>query len=196
MYLDLRDQGIERQEELKKLFGSPYFIRCDVVYKKTGERKTLYFAKHYFTEENIYSWVAPASVIRFEKPGPASYKLPDKTIEHVELLRKEQYMIVEGKVLFFAVEEGEKPRELIYQEHFSRKTGFVLPEIVGVMEKAQDKVIRAHHSGPFVISGPAGSGKTTLALHRVAYLVQSPDTGEYYPGKSIIVFVQDTGTKE
>ena len=44
------------------------------------------------------------------------------------------------------------------------------------MEKAQDQVIRAHHAGPLVISGPAGSGKTTLALHRVAFLTQSPET--------------------
>lgn len=63
------------------------------------------------------------------------------------------------------------------------------------MEKAQDQVIRASHKGSLVIGGPAGSGKTTLALHRVAYLTQAPETSEFYPTKSIIVFVQDTGTK-
>jgi DNA helicase IV len=100
-------------------------------------------------------------------------------------------------VVFFAIEDLNNPRELIYQEHFSvKKDGFMLPEIVAVMEKAQDTVIRAHHVGPFVISGPAGSGKTTLALHRVAFLVQAPDTALLYPEQSIIVFVQDNGTRD
>ena len=71
-----------------------------------------------------------------------------------------------------------------------------MPEIVEIMEKAQDDVIRASHFGPFAIAGPAGSGKTTLALHRVAYLVQSPESMDLYPSNSIIVFVQDSGTKE
>jgi len=71
-----------------------------------------------------------------------------------------------------------------------------LPEIVAQMEKAQDPVIRADHKGPFVISGPAGSGKTTLALHRIAYFVQSPETNKLYPHHTIIVFVPDQSTKK
>ncbi len=217
MLIGMKADAERRLVELEQLHGAPFFVRCDLVYgksnggkvnsaateddkpgeKKSGEIKTLYFAKYQFSEESIYSWIAPISTIRFETPGPISYKLPDGTVEKAELVRKEQYMIVDGKVLFFATEAVGEPRDLIYQEHFSsRKNGFVLPEIVAVMEKAQDQVIRAHHVGPFVISGPAGSGKTTLALHRVGYLVQAPDTAPHYPSKSIIVFVQDTGTKE
>ncbi len=63
------------------------------------------------------------------------------------------------------------------------------------MEKAQDTVIRSSWRGPMVISGPAGSGKTTLALHRVAYLMQSHETTEWFPGHKVCVFVQDVGTK-
>jgi len=99
--------------------------------------------------------------------------------------------------MFFSKEVEGRARELIYQEHFTnRKTGFMLPEIVAEMEKSQDQVIRAHHEGPLVISGPAGSGKTTLAFHRVAYLTQAPDTALHYREDSIIIFVQDNGTKE
>lgn len=196
VHFELQHYSARRIEELEYLKGSPFFVRCDLVHEKTGERSTYYFAKHQLTEESIYSWVAPLSSVRFESPGPVTYTLPNGTIEKATLLRKEQYMIIDGKVLFFALEEGGSPRDLIYQEHFStRRSGFVLPEIVAVMEKAQDQIIRAHHSGSFVIAGPAGSGKTTLALHRVAYLVQAPDTAMDYPTQSIIVFVQDTGTK-
>ncbi|MSR71226.1 MAG: hypothetical protein EXS50_00940 [Candidatus Taylorbacteria bacterium] len=197
LFLNLKGNTQDRLEELAVLHKSPYFMKCEVTYEKSGKTKTFYFAKHQFIEESIYSWVAPAASIRFEKPGAVTYKLPTGKIEHAILKSKEQYMIVDGKVIFFATEAISTPRELIYQEHFStRKSGFILPEIVEVMEKAQDQVVRAHHVGPFVISGPAGSGKTTLALHRVAYLVQAPDTSEHYPSKTIIVFVQDNGTQE
>lgn len=192
----LRTYNERRLEELNLLKPSPYFSRCD--FQPAGETnpKTLYFGKFALTEEGIYSWVSAASALRFENPGEVSYTTKNK-IQSGKLFRKDQYMIVAGEIKFFSTETGESPRELVFQEHFSnRKTGFMLPEIVAQMEKAQDAVIRADHRGPFVLSGPAGSGKTTLALHRVAYLVQSPETAELFPPHSIIVFVQDTGTKK
>ncbi len=184
-------------EELKILNKSPYFVRCDLVYEDSDEIITRYFAKFQFTEESIYSWVAPISSIRFEKPGEITYKLPSGEKKKAKLIRKDQYMIVDGKVMFFTQELIDSSRELIFQEYFSnRKTGFVLPEIVSQMEKAQDQIIRAHHKGSLVISGPAGSGKTTLALHRTAYLMQSPDTTGIFTDTSVIVFVQDNRTKD
>lgn len=186
----------KRKKELSQLHLSPYFIRCDVVYENSEEKQVLYFGKFSFSDESIYSWITPAATIRFEQPGDVSYIRPDGNMQKGKLVRKDQYMIVDGKIIFLATETTDNPRELIYQEYFStRKTDFILPEIVEQMEKTQDKVIRAHHIGPFVISGPAGSGKTTLALHRVAYLAQSPDTNQLYTLGSIIVFVQDNGTK-
>jgi len=183
-----------RLEQLEKMNHSPYFNKCVCTFE--GKPKTYYFGKFSLAEQGVYSWIVPAATMRFENPGNISYKLPDGRVRKGEMLEKDQYMIVEGNILFFTKEQKDKAKELIYQEHFSsRKNGFMLPEIVSVMEKAQDLIIRAHHKGSFAISGPAGSGKTTLALHRVAYLVQSPDTSELYPSDKTIVFVQDTGTK-
>lgn len=106
-------------------------------------------------------------------------------------------MITKEKIVFLATESTAHERELVYQEYFSKqKTEYALPEIVAQMEKAQDVVIRANHRGPMLISGPAGSGKTTLALHRVAYLAQSPDVSDKFSPTSIIVFVQDEGTRD
>lgn len=187
----------KRVSEIEHLKGSPYFVRCDVVWEKETEVKKIFFGKFGFGEEEIYSWITPASSMRFENPGEVKYIRPDGQFQKANLIRKDQYMIVDGSIKFLASESIDASRELVYQEYFSnRKTGFVLPEIVAQMEKAQDQVIRAHHVGPFLISGPAGSGKTTLALHRVAYLVQSPDLASMYSSDSIIVFVQDNGTKE
>jgi len=186
--------NLEQVENLKQLEPSPYFTRCDFV--QEGEMKHIYVGKFSFGEEGIYSWITPAATLRFEAPGSASYTRPDGKIETGELARKDQYMIADGKLLFFSTESVGVSRELVYQENFTRqKQGFVLQEVVEQMEKAQDMVIRATHQGPFVISGPAGSGKTTLALHRVAYLMQSPETMEYYSPEKILVLVQDAGTK-
>lgn len=187
----------KRLGELEAIYPSPYFVRCDVRLDGEHTERSLYFAKFPLSEQEIYSWTAPVATIRFDSIGDIAYTLPNGDRQKGELLRRDQYMIVDGKIVFLATESNGSERELIYQEHFSsRKQGFMLPEIVAQMEKAQDQVIRAHHTGAFAISGPAGSGKTTLALHRVAYLAQSPDTAHLYPSKSILIFVQDTGTKE
>ena len=185
----------ENIANLKQLYPSPYFNFCEFVVN--GEIKRLYFSKFSFNDENIYSWVTPAATLRFEKPGETFYVRPDGKKQEGLLTKKDQYMIVDGKLIFFSTEEAGKDRELIHQEHFTKhKQGFVLPEVVEQMEKAQDLVIRAHYKGPFLISGPAGSGKTTLALHRIAYLLQSPETMEFFSPESILVIVQDNGTKD
>lgn len=185
----------EQAENLRQLFPSPYFTRCE--FEIGGEKKVMYFAKFSFSNEKIYSWVTPAATLRFEDLGPTSYARPDGKIQSGILLSKDQYMVIDGKLIFYSTENTDNPRELIYQEHFTRqKSGFILPEVVEQMEKAQDQIVRASYSGPFLISGPAGSGKTTMALHRVAYLLQSPETAEIFPTDSILVLVQDAGTKE
>ncbi len=183
--------------ELEVLKKSPYFTRCDVIWEGEKEIRSLYFSKFSFSDENIYSWVSKASSIRFEDIGYVKYLKPDGEMQIANLLRKDQCMIIDGKIKFLSTESIGNSRQLIYQEHFSnRKTGFVLPEIVSEMEKAQDKVIRADYRGSFLISGPAGSGKTTLALHRVAYLATAPDLASKFETKTMIVFVQDDSTRD
>lgn len=197
VFWNIKAQYEKRLEELAELYKAPYFVKCELRYDNDTESVTYHFAKFQFSQESIYSWVAPISSVRFEQPGKVSYTVPSGEVRTATLIAKEQYMILEGKVMFFTRETIDSPRELVYQEHFStRKAGFVLPEIIAQMEKAQDQVIRTHYKGPLVISGPAGSGKTTLAFHRIAYLVQAPDTALLFPSRSIAIFVQDDGTKE
>lgn len=192
----LLEHGVERENELETLLPSPYFTKCTVDFgNEIGD--SMYFGKFSFTDEDIYSWITPASSIRFEKVGPVHYTRPDGTKREGVLRQKDQYMITDGSIVFLATESTDHERELVYQEYFShQKKDFILPEIVAQMEKAQDTVIRANHRGPLLISGPAGSGKTTLALHRVAFLAQSPDVSDQFVPASIIVFVQDEGTRE
>lgn len=191
----LMAHNLDQIENLKQLFPSPYFTRCD--FGINDELKTMYFGKFSFSDENIYSWITPAAALRFENPGVASYSRPDGLVQSGIVERKDNYMIVDGKIIFLSTESIGHARELVHQENFTKqKSGFILPEVIEQMEKSQDQVIRAHHDGPFIIAGPAGSGKTTLALHRVAYLIQSPETSEFYRPETILVLVQDSGSKK
>src|SRR3989338_6373105 len=184
-----------REDQLHQLAPSPYFVRCDVL-TENGEAKPYYFAKFPFMEQSIFSWMSPAARLRFSDIGQTSYQLQDGTVRTGELKRKDQFMIVSGKIVFMTSESDVYGRTLVYQEKLSQKKGgFMLPEIVERMERAQDDVIRALAQGSFLIAGPAGSGKTTLAFHRIAYLLQSPDTASKFSSKNVIVFVQDEGTK-
>lgn len=186
----------EQQEQLRELSFSPYFHRCDLQFESDTPLETFYIAKFSVPDEQLVSWVAPVARLRFATPGPCSYPRPDGSTRRGQLLRKDQYLIVDRNLLFFATEELHQARELIYQEHFTQhKTEFALPEIVAQMEKAQDDVLRIPYQGSLHISGPAGSGKTTLALHRVAFLSQSPDTAPLFPHRRMIVFVQDRSTQ-
>lgn len=183
----------ERLSQLIKMKGSPYFSKCECTFEG---KKTFYFGRFTFPEAGIYSWVAPIASIRFDVPGKTSCTLPSGVIRTGTLHEKDDYQITDGKILFYSTESETLPRTLIHQEYFSQKRGFMLPEIVSQMEKAQDRIIRAPHKNPLVISGPAGSGKTTLALHRVAYLLQAPLTTDLYLNSHITVFVQDQRSKE
>ncbi|MEK6885100.1 MAG: hypothetical protein AABY22_36045, partial [Nanoarchaeota archaeon] len=188
---------LEHEKQLDYAENSPYFVRCDVKFDDNSKIETLYFGRFAFREDSVFSWVAPASLIRFESPGEISYILPNGKKRMGTLLRKDQYMIIDREIFFLSSEATNYERELIYQKHFTeQKIGFVLPEIVEQMEKAQDTIIRSHYFGSFLISGAAGSGKTTLALHRIAYLVQSPETEKIFNPSKITVFVQDASTKK
>jgi DNA helicase IV len=183
------------RDQMAHLAQSPYFARVDLDFADEPLRP-YYIGKYSASELGIYSWTSAVAALRFEAPGSVGYQPPVGTWRTGRLERRDQYMIARGHMNFMTTEGVGYDRELVYQEHFSgRKTGFVLPEVVAQMEKAQDQVVRAAHKGPFVISGPAGSGKTTLALHRVAYLRQAPETTELYPAESILVLVQDNDTE-
>ncbi len=193
---NIRQQRRERIDELNELNRSFYFARCELTIDD-GAPFICYFAKFHFIEEGISSWVSPIASIRFEPPGNVSYTLPSGEMIKASMLSVEHYTIVDGRVLYFSRETIETPKQLIYQEKITkRKSSFSLVEIVEKMEKRQDAIIRANYKCSTLISGPAGSGKTTLAFHRVAYLALAPNTAPMFPGNSIVIFIQDVGTKK
>jgi DNA helicase IV len=135
----IKSRVLARVSEVEDLEKSPYFTRCEV---QDGDHvKAFYFSKYEFAQENIYSWVAPVSTLRFESIGPASYRLPSGDQKNLKIVSKEHYLIENGKVMYFSHESKDVPRTLIHQENFSnnqgernkRKSSFVLAEIVAQM---------------------------------------------------------------
>ncbi len=192
--LAIRQQRLGHMHDAKL---SPYFARCDVAIDGEPERRSLYFGKFSLPELGIYSWATPAARIRFNDPGIFSYvSETDKQVTGT-MTRIDQYLIAQQQIRFMTTATSETPRTLVYQEKFTaHKSAFMLPEIVERMEKAQDDIIRADAFGSFLISGPAGSGKTTLALHRIAYLLQAPEHAEQFDPRKILVLVQDKNSKQ
>lgn len=137
----------------------------------TTEVKTFYFSKLNFIEENIISWFAPAARMRFEEIGDFEFETVNHNKLRGKILRKDQFMIVEGKIIFMASESYEYDRTLIHQEYLSnrKQAGFAMQDIVAMMEKAQDHVIRADHRGSFLIAGPAVT-KKQLLLYTVLHI--------------------------
>lgn len=182
---------IDNSEELKKLEDSTYFSKCvfDSIENKGRE---LLIGKFGNRKLGIVSWTSPISRLRFEDISQnAHYEVPSGEIKTVNLLKKFSYIITNSDISYLTLEQEKDTKELIYHKHMSERKQFALPEIVAQLEKAQDEIIRSDPKGGFLISGPAGSGKTTLALHRIAYLTQSPEHEDYYKPEEIVVFVSD-----
>lgn len=187
-----------RIEELTALNQSPFFAK--VVYYFDENKKDVYISKYSLSLEkmsNIASWTAPVAELRFQDIGKTDLYLPENQIKEVDLIQKDSYVIGEDKIIYYSQETQERGVEIIYEDFLSTvKSEFGLSEIISKIEKEQYAIIQSDPKISLIISGPAGSGKTTICLHRVAYLIQRPETSELYDGKKLLMLVQDTSTKE
>ena len=183
-----------RTEELNTLSISPFFAK--VIYGLNGEKKEIYISKYELADSNIVSWTAPVAELRFEDLGLSKIHLPDKKISEINLKQKDNYVINQEKVIYYSQESEHSGVEIIYEDFFANlKTEFGLSEIISKIEKEQYKIIQSEPAVPLIISGPAGSGKTTICLHRVAYLLQRPETSNMYASQNMLMLVQDKSTK-
>ncbi len=180
-------------KDLLKIKSTPYFVRLDLIWEDTEEKETIYIGKSLYKPAGVFSWVSPISTLRYADIGEAEFEKPDGSSRKVRIERKDNFLITKAEIVFMTHQDTEYDRQVVFQKHMNERKEFLLPEIVAELDKLQDQIIRSDPKGPFLISGPAGSGKTTLALHRVAYLVLTPEFRDYFDPERIIVFVSNQG---
>ncbi|WP_234123516.1 HelD family protein [Clostridium hydrogenum] len=164
----------KRLKELTTLSSSPYFGRVDFNDSEYGE-DSIYVGRFGVTLEGSYEplvvdWRAPiASLFYTASLGETKYKSPDGDID-IEILKKRQY-IIKKAVLKGLFDSEVDVKDDILQMVLSENSGSKLRDIVMTIQAEQDNIIRQPRNKAVIVNGTAGSGKTTIALHRVAYLL-------------------------
>ncbi len=153
----------------------PYFARIDFFEEGTNEPDRIYIGKMCLIRDEdmkpvIVDWRAPVAGLYYEERlGPAHYLCPKGDVKG-ELSLKRQFSIENGELLqLFDIDITTNDEFL--QGYLGANADNRLKDIVSTIQAEQNRIIRADMWTPLVVQGAAGSGKTTIALHRIAYLV-------------------------
>lgn len=160
---------------LSKLWDNPYFGRIDFVYDGECEAEVLYIGLGGLRNKNgfdtlIYDWRAPISSMYYDFDiGNAYYEAPMGRIDG-EILQKRQLKIRKG-VLEYVLNSDFKVDDEILQKELSGNGSTKMRNIVATIQKEQNSIVRDQTSSIMLVQGVAGSGKTSIALHRIAFLL-------------------------
>ncbi len=194
---DFANKDLRKYSESK---DNPYFARINFK-EKIREVESFYIGKFGLidevnNEEVVIDWRAPLANLYYSGTfGAASYTAPMGEIQG-ELLLKRKFQVKDGKIVNIfdegvnelIVPVSEDGEELVdeflkinLEENMSKK----LKDVVNTIQREQNEIIRAYKNKPIIIQGSAGSGKTTVALHRLAYLVYT--YGDEMNNRNILV---------
>ena len=173
--INTNQQQLKMKHRFKNMLDSPYFGRVDFQYEGEDEPETFYIGIGNFAEETgrtplIYDWRAPVSGLFYDfDKGEASYQAPGGLMEG-EITSKWQYKIRKGKMVY-GFESDMKIDDDILKAELGTNGDVQLKNIIRTIQKEQNAIIRNTKDRILVIQGVAGSGKTSVALHRIAYLL-------------------------
>ncbi|MDR0819821.1 MAG: AAA family ATPase [Oscillospiraceae bacterium] len=170
------EASLKREEQLLSARQNPYFARID--FKRSDSDRpvrTHYIGRFSVRGENVrdmyvFDWRAPVSSLFYRYGvGYASYEAPAGTIEG-EITLKRQYEIKNAKFEYYFDSDVQIVDEYL-RKMLSQNTSDKMKTIVETIQRDQDEVIRDARSDLLMVQGAAGSGKTSIALHRAAYLM-------------------------
>ena len=173
--INANEQQINLRKRFRKMLDSPFFGRVDFLFEGDDEPEIFYIGIGNFAEEAghtplIYDWRAPVCGLFYDyDKGPASYEAPLGTISG-EITSKWQYKIRNGRMVY-QFESDVKIDDEILMAELGSGGSTALKNIVRTIQKEQNAIIRNTKDKIMVIQGAAGSGKTSIALHRIAYLL-------------------------
>jgi DNA helicase II / ATP-dependent DNA helicase PcrA len=162
------------QEKYERMKLSPYFGRID--FHESGDERAekCYIGISNLINDNydllVYDWRAPVSSMFYDyEIGEAGYSCSEGTING-KLTLKRQYKINDSKIEYM-FDSNLKIDDEILQDILGKSTDGKMKAIVTTIQREQNKVIRNEEFKNLIVQGPAGSGKTSVALHRIAYLL-------------------------
>ena len=168
------EAAVARKRRLLKLLQSPYFGRVDFT-PQGQETMPVYIGMHSFLDERqrrglIYDWRAPVSSLFYDyELGDASFAAPSGPMQGTIDLKR-QYKIRDGR-LDYLLDSGVNIHDDVLQRELAKSADDKLKTIVATIQRDQNAVIRNETAHVMVIQGVAGSGKTSIALHRLAFLL-------------------------
>lgn len=169
-------QLVDKRAILKRQIDSPYFGRIDFVADDTRDTDRIYVGVAHLSNEKdllapyICDWRAPICSMYYDyEKGRAKYSAPLGDIEG-EITLKRQYKI-KGGALQFVFDSDLTIGDDILQQTLSQNVDSKMKNIVSTIQKEQNKIIRGDIAQTLIVQGVAGSGKTSIALHRVAFLL-------------------------
>ncbi|KGR79388.1 DNA helicase [Ureibacillus manganicus DSM 26584] len=177
-----------QKESLEAVRQKPYFARIHFQRPEEAE-EFLYIGKtsliHSETfEPIIVDWRSPVANVYYDgRLGDVTYCVRDEVYSG-HLYSKRQYKIEDGTLLSFQDIDLTTNDELL-QEALSGKADVRLTEIVATIQAEQNEIIRAHLRQPILVQGAAGSGKTTIALHRISYFLYT--MGEHFNPQQLMI---------
>ena len=173
--VNANEENRKKLHRYRKMVKTPFFGSVEFVYDGDDEAEDFYigignFAEHAGGCPLIYDWRAPVSGLFYDfDKGEASYEAPGGIMEG-EILSKWQYKIANGKMIY-EFESDVKIDDDILKQELGKNGDVQLKNIVRTIQKEQNAIIRNTKDKILVIQGAAGSGKTSVALHRIAYLL-------------------------
>lgn len=186
----------QKAKKFKKLYSiqnKPYFARIDF---KTNETEDKIYIGITNVEEDlnyyVYDWRSPICSMFYDYGvGQANYKSPDGIVEG-EITLKRQYQINNGKldnVFDTTINIDDEVLQSVLKENSSEH----MKNIVNTIQQEQNVVIRDDKTNNLIVQGIAGSGKTSVALHRIAYLLYKLD---YLTSNNVLIFSPNNIFKE
>lgn len=173
--VNVNQEQLLLRSRFRKMLDSPFFGRVDFRYDGDDEPEIFYIGIGNFAERPgelplIYDWRSPVSGLFYDfDRGPASYLAPGGEMTG-EICSKWQYKIRDGKMIY-GFESDVKIDDDILKAELGSNGEVQLKNIIRTIQKEQNAIIRNTKDRILVIQGAAGSGKTSVALHRIAYLL-------------------------
>ena len=170
------NKTLEKEKHLKRLLrikNKPYF--ASIVFRDSdGEIFNIYISLTYLKDSHLnnilYDWRSPICSLFYDyETGPCSYMAPAGEIKG-ELLRKRQYKI-ENNELLHVFDNSLNIDDDVLQDVLAEESSERMKNVVNTIQEEQNKVIRDLETDNLIVQGIAGSGKTTVALHRIAFLL-------------------------